>query len=73
MAVKRQLIRMRVGQRRGRYCSARADDRAKLEWLRRAAKEGFDDIARGDYVTLRSGREIDDYVDRLGEEARWGD
>jgi hypothetical protein len=40
-----------------------------LEWLRRAAKEGFDDIERGDYVTLRSGKEIEDFIDRLGEEA----
>jgi len=45
------------------------EDKAKLEWLRGAAKEGFDDIERGDYVTLRSGKEIDDFIDRLGEEA----
>ena len=30
------------------------EDQVKIEWLRTAAKEGFDDIARGDYVTLRS-------------------
>jgi antitoxin ParD1/3/4 len=45
------------------------EDQAKIEWLRAAAKEGFDDIDRGDYVTLRSGKEIDDFIDRLGEEA----
>ena len=45
------------------------EDQAKIEWLRAAAKEGFDDIERGDYVTLRSGKEIDDFIDRLGEEA----
>jgi antitoxin ParD1/3/4 len=45
------------------------EDRARLAWLRAAAKEGFDDIERGDYVTLRSAREIDDFVDQLGEEA----
>ena len=45
------------------------EDKAKIEWLRAAAKEGFDDIERGDYVTLRSGREIDDFVDQLGVEA----
>jgi antitoxin ParD1/3/4 len=44
------------------------EDRAKLEWLRAAAKEGFDAIDRGDYVTLRSGEEIDNYVDRIFEE-----
>jgi antitoxin ParD1/3/4 len=45
------------------------EDKAKLEWLRAAAKEGFDDIERGDYVTLRSAAEIDDFIDQLGEEA----
>ena len=45
------------------------EDKAKLEWLRAAAKEGFDDIERGDYVTLRSDKEIDDLIDQLGEEA----
>lgn len=45
------------------------EDQAKIEWLRAAAKEGFDDIESGDSVTLRSGKEIDDLIDRLGEEA----
>src|SRR6266513_1063301 len=45
------------------------EDKAKLEWLRGAAKEGFDDIEHGDYVTLRSGKEIGEVIDRLGEEA----
>ena len=45
------------------------EDQARLEWLRAAAKEGFDDIERGDYAALRSGREIDDFIDRLAEEA----
>ena len=45
------------------------EDRAKLEWLRAAAREGFDDIERGDYVSLRSGKEIDECVDRLAKEA----
>ena len=44
------------------------EDKARLEWLR-AAKVGFDDIERGDYVTLRSAAEIDDFIDQLGEEA----
>jgi hypothetical protein len=44
-------------------------NRNKIEWLRAAAKEGFHDIERGDYVTLRSGKEIDDFIDQLGEEA----
>jgi antitoxin ParD1/3/4 len=44
------------------------EDRAKIEWLRAAAKEGFDDFARGDYVTLRSAEEINNYVDQIFEE-----
>jgi antitoxin ParD1/3/4 len=46
------------------------EDKARIEWLRAAAKEGFDDIERGDYVTLRSAKEIDDFIDKLGKEAR---
>ena len=41
------------------------EDQAKIEWLRAAAKEGFDDIDRGDYVTLRSPEEIDNFVDQI--------
>jgi len=40
------------------------EDQATIEWLRAAAKGGFDDIERGDYVTLRSDKEIDDFIDR---------
>ena len=45
------------------------DEEAKLEWLRHAAREGFDAINRGDYVALRSGKEIDAFVDELRKEA----
>jgi hypothetical protein len=45
------------------------DEEAKLEWLRAAAREGFDAIERGDYVTLRSGKEIDAFIDELRIEA----
>jgi antitoxin ParD1/3/4 len=44
------------------------EDEAKLELLRAAAKEGFDEIDRGDYVTLRSDREIEDFVRQIGKE-----
>jgi predicted HAD superfamily Cof-like phosphohydrolase len=44
------------------------EDPTKLEWLRTAAREGFDDIERGDFVTLRSGQEIDLFIDQLREE-----
>ncbi|HXB70518.1 MAG TPA: type II toxin-antitoxin system ParD family antitoxin [Candidatus Acidoferrales bacterium] len=44
------------------------EDKAKLESLRTAAKEGFDAADRGDYVSLRSDREIDDFVDQVRRE-----
>jgi antitoxin ParD1/3/4 len=44
------------------------EDEAKIEWLRSAAKEGFDAIERGDYVTLRSDQEIDHFVDQVHQE-----
>ncbi len=44
------------------------EDRAKIEWLRAAAKEGFDAIKRGDYTTLRSKTEIDDFLGQIQEE-----
>jgi antitoxin ParD1/3/4 len=44
------------------------EDKAKLEWLRAAAKEGFDAADRGDYVTLRSDQEIEGFVDQARRE-----
>ena len=44
------------------------EDKAKLAWLRAAAKEGFDAADRGDYVSLRSDQEIDDFVDQVRQE-----
>ena len=46
-----------------------SDDEAKMEWLLAAAKEGTDALDRGDYVTVRSGQEIDDLIDRLAVQA----
>ena len=43
-------------------------DKARLEWLRAAVKEGLDDIERGDYVTLRSHRETGDFMRQLRKE-----
>ena len=34
------------------------EDNARLEWLRGAAREGFDAMERGDYVTPGSDKEI---------------
>ncbi len=44
------------------------ENKAKLKWLRGAAKEGFDAIERGEYVTLRSDREIEDFIHQIGDE-----
>ena len=44
------------------------EDKAKIEWLRGTAKEGFDAADRGDYVSLRSDQEIDDFVDQVRRE-----
>ena len=44
------------------------EDEAKLEWLRAAAKEGFDAIERGDYVALNSEEEIGAFLDQIHEE-----
>ena len=43
-------------------------DRAKIEWLRSAAKEGFDAIQQGDYTTLRSEEELDRFLEEIHEE-----
>ena len=45
------------------------ENHAKLEWLRKAAREGFDQIDRGEGVELRSMEELDKHIDQLGKEA----
>jgi antitoxin ParD1/3/4 len=45
------------------------EDRAKLEWLRQAAKEGFDQIDRGEGMEFHSMDDLDAHIDQLGEEA----
>jgi antitoxin ParD1/3/4 len=44
------------------------EDKAKLEWLRGAAKEGFDGIDRGEGVEFESMDDLEAYVHRMGEE-----
>jgi len=44
------------------------EDQAKLEWLRAAAKEGFDQLDRGEGTEFESMDEFDAYVDQIGEE-----
>ena len=44
------------------------EDRAKIEWLRFAAKEGFDAAGQGDYVALNSEEELDAFLGQIHEE-----
>lgn len=44
------------------------EDQARIDWLRAAAKEGFDAGDRGDYTTLRSEREIDDFLEEIHQD-----
>ncbi len=44
------------------------EDRAKLQFLRKAAKAGFDQIDRGPGIEFRSVDERDAFIDRIGEE-----
>ena len=44
------------------------EDKAKLEWLRAAAKEGFDQLDRGEGIEFESMDDLDAYIDQIGEE-----
>jgi antitoxin ParD1/3/4 len=44
------------------------EDEAKIEWLRAAAKEGFDALDRGDYTALNSGEELDAFLEQIHKE-----
>jgi antitoxin ParD1/3/4 len=46
------------------------EDRAKLEWLRAAAKEGFDALDRGDFTTLNSEAEMTSFFQEIHEEVK---
>jgi hypothetical protein len=43
-------------------------DQAKLERLRSAAKEGFDEFESGGYETLRSDRDVKTFMRRVAVE-----
>ena len=45
------------------------EDKARLKWLRTATQEGIDDMERGEYTTLRSAREMKDFIKQLRKEA----
>jgi antitoxin ParD1/3/4 len=44
------------------------EDKAKLEWLRAAAKVGFDAADRGDYSSLKSEKDLDAFLTQIHEE-----
>ncbi len=44
------------------------EDKAKIEWLRGAAKEGFDQLDRGEGMEFQSMEELGNYIDQIGEE-----
>ena len=44
------------------------EDKARIEWLRAAAKEGFDQLDRGDYVTLNSEEDLDAFLGQIHQE-----
>ena len=44
------------------------EDKAKLEWLRAAAKEGFDSIDRGEGIEFETMDDLAAYVHQIGQE-----
>jgi antitoxin ParD1/3/4 len=44
------------------------EDKAKLEWLRAAAKDGFDQLDRGEGIEFAGMEGFDDFLDELAQE-----
>jgi antitoxin ParD1/3/4 len=44
------------------------ENRAKLEWLRSAVQEGIAGMESGEYTTIRSKRELEDFMRQLREQ-----
>ena len=44
------------------------EDKAKVEWLRAAAKEGFDSINRGEGIEFETMDDLEAYVHQMGHE-----
>ena len=44
------------------------EDRAKIEWLRGAARKGFDQLDRGEGIEFRTTGDFDAYMDEIGKE-----
>ncbi len=47
-----------------------AEDRTKLEWLRKAAKEAFDSLDRGEGVRFDSMDDLASYIEDIGRSLR---
>jgi len=50
--------------------SRKREERAKLNWLRGAVREGLDQIERGEGVALESAGALEAELRRIGAEAR---
>lgn len=44
------------------------EDRAKLQWLQGAVREGLDQLDRGEGMEFASIRELDQHIDQVGKE-----
>ena len=45
-----------------------AEDEARLEWLREAVREGIEAVDRGEYTTLSSSADIEQYMNEVHAE-----
>jgi antitoxin ParD1/3/4 len=45
-----------------------AEDKARVEWLRATAKEGFDVIDHGEAIEFASMEEFDAFIDQIGHD-----
>ena len=46
------------------------EDKAYLEWFRVAVQEGIDASERGDYVTINSPEELDEFMEDIFQKAK---
>ncbi len=44
------------------------EDKAKIKWLRGAAKEGFDAIDRGEGMEFETMDDLESYIHQIGDE-----
>ena len=44
------------------------EDKARIEWLRAAAREGFDQLDRGEGIEFESMDDFDVFMDQIGTE-----